>query len=101
MSLAEALVNFFAPGEKIIAMQYRTLKFKWFSSNKVDSAYLGEHNRWKVYLEDDKGEPTVGVEDVEDEVDVEEDDEMLLGDLQGEHEIFADNTEVNVQWLVV
>ena len=38
-------------GELVIAVQYRKVKFKWFSSREVDKAVLERSvNRWKVFL---------------------------------------------------
>jgi len=41
-------LSFIAPDEQIIAVQYRKLKFKWFSSRSVDTAFLERGGRWKV-----------------------------------------------------
>lgn len=35
-----------APGEQVFAIQYRKVKFKWFSSRKVDDTFLEVDNRW-------------------------------------------------------
>lgn len=40
--------RFMAPGEQICAVQYRKLRFKWYSSRDLDSATLGP-NQWKTY----------------------------------------------------
>lgn len=42
---------FTAPGERIYAVQYRKVKFRWFSSRNVDRAFLEQNNRWKVFWE--------------------------------------------------
>lgn len=42
--------SFGAPGEQIYAVQYRKLRFNWFSSRHVDKAELERDNRWKVSL---------------------------------------------------
>jgi hypothetical protein len=36
--------GFVAPGEQVIAIQYRKLKFKWFSSRTLESAYPEKGN---------------------------------------------------------
>jgi hypothetical protein len=74
-----------ASDELIIAVQYRKVQFKWFSSRKIDSAFLEMGcNRWKVFLisaradlddgEDDVVEADlqedIGEEDVEEEGDI-------------------------------
>jgi hypothetical protein len=56
--------SFVAPGEQVIAIRYRKLKFKWFSSHTLESTYLEKGNRWKVYLLGDKTEPEEDAEDV-------------------------------------
>lgn len=39
-------LSMLVPGERVFAVQYLKIKFKTFSSDKVDSAYLASHNRW-------------------------------------------------------
>lgn len=42
--------EFFAPGERIIAFQYRKITFEWFSSKNIDRASLDRENRWKILV---------------------------------------------------
>jgi len=42
-------VKYDAPGEQIFAVQYRKVNFSWFSTGKVDGAYLESGNRWRLY----------------------------------------------------
>jgi hypothetical protein len=79
--------RFIAPGEQIIAIQYRKLKFKWSFSRDLDSVYLEQGNRWKIYMsgrsDDDNNE----------EVEVEfEENATIDGD--GDHARFADSREL-------
>lgn len=53
--------QFVAPGEQICAVQYRKLRFKWYSSHDLDSAVLGP-NQWKMYW-NNRGQEA-GVNDV-------------------------------------
>ncbi|KAI5853624.1 hypothetical protein BZA05DRAFT_396681 [Tricharina praecox] len=66
--------KFGAPGEHIYAVQYRKLRFKWFSSHDVDQVALERNNRWKVSLgvrgEDDGEEDDVLEADLADGMDV-------------------------------
>jgi len=41
--------RFVATGEQIIAVQYRKVCFKWFSSRDLDSAGLEKDNRWEYF----------------------------------------------------
>jgi hypothetical protein len=63
-----------APGEHIYAVQYRKLRFKWFSSRDVDQAVLEPTNRWKLSLgargEEDGDEDDVLEADLADGMDV-------------------------------
>ncbi|KAM5527874.1 hypothetical protein FOXYSP1_19748 [Fusarium oxysporum f. sp. phaseoli] len=43
-----AKVRFVAPGERICALQYRKVVFKWFSSRSIDQATLDRDNRWQT-----------------------------------------------------
>jgi hypothetical protein len=38
-----------AAGEQIHAVQYRKVRFRWFSSRDLDRATLEKGNRWKVH----------------------------------------------------
>lgn len=44
------LGRFVAVGEQVCAVQYRKVRFKWFSSRDLDKVSLEKNNRWKVYL---------------------------------------------------
>lgn len=41
--------RFIAPGEQIYAVQYRKVRWKWFSSNKVNEMTLGTKTCWERY----------------------------------------------------
>jgi hypothetical protein len=77
-----------APGEVVFAVQYRKVRFNWFSSRKLERGFLNiECNRWKV--------ASVGMrtDEVDDEDDVVE---VMLGDSIGEEDVegeylFANN----------
>jgi len=43
-------LEFISPGEQVVAVQYRQLRFKWYSSRSVDAAFLDHHGRWKVQV---------------------------------------------------
>ncbi|KAH7109974.1 hypothetical protein EDB81DRAFT_736394, partial [Dactylonectria macrodidyma] len=53
-----------APGERVFAVQYRRIRFAWFSSRSVDSAYLEKDNRWKSMIasRSEEGEEEDGIE---------------------------------------
>lgn len=40
-----------APGEQVSAIQYRKVKFKWYSSRNMDRAQLEKNGRWKMRWE--------------------------------------------------
>lgn len=68
--------QFIAPGEQIYAVQYRKVRWRWFSSNKVDNITLGTKAWWERYdgLRNLQGE-------AEDIIEVElEEDNVLEGD---------------------
>lgn len=66
--------QFVARGERIIAVQYRKLRFKWFSSkNVVDKASLAKETQWKRY-----DRPRYFQSDGDDMVEVELDDDLAL-----------------------
>ena len=73
--------QFLAVGEQICAIQYRKLRFKWYSSRDMDKATLEKENRWKIYWDMRGQEP--GTHDV------------LESDLQAELEL-DDNYEQEV-----
>ncbi|CAI7570107.1 unnamed protein product [Penicillium glandicola] len=39
-------LSMLVPGERVFAVQYLKIKFKPFSSDKVDYSYLASHSRW-------------------------------------------------------
>jgi hypothetical protein len=41
--------QFVAPGEQVYAVQYRKVKFKWYSSRDLDRAALEKGSRWMVH----------------------------------------------------
>jgi hypothetical protein len=41
--------RFVAVGEQVCAVQYRKVRFKWFSSRDLDKISLEKNNCWKVY----------------------------------------------------
>lgn len=63
--------SFAAIGEQIYAVQYRKLKFKWFSSRSIKSSFLEPNNRWKICSEV-RGDEEEGEDDVV-EVEISED----------------------------
>ena len=76
--------QFIAPGEQICAVQYRKLRFNWFSSRDLNNAVLGP-NQWKVYWST-RGHKQ-GVNDViepELQDDLELEDDRQLREIQGE-----------------
>jgi hypothetical protein len=91
--------SFVAPGEQVIAIQYRKLKFKWFSSRALEFAYLEKGNRWKVYLLGDKAEPGEDAQDVEDVVEAEF-EEIAAINVDDDHESFVD-TDAGGEWFLV
>jgi hypothetical protein len=38
-----------AVGEQVCTVQYRKVRFKWFSSSDLDKTSLEKNSRWKVY----------------------------------------------------
>jgi len=80
---------FTAPGEQVFAVQYRKIRFAWFSSRYVDKAYLEEGNRWKIYIMT-RGESEEGVNDG---IDMEVDEPVGLQDLRGPYESFKKDDE--------
>ena len=73
-----------APGEHIYAVQYRKLRFKWFSSRDVDPASLERNNRWKLSLgargEEDGEEDDVLEADLADGMDAKGDERFVSED---------------------
>src|SRR2546423_3606683 len=70
--------RYVAIGEQVCAVQYRKVRFKWFSSRDLDAAALEKDTRWKVYW-NVRGQE-IGTNDV---VEVDLQDEL---ELESEHE---------------
>jgi hypothetical protein len=64
--------TFVAPGEQVAAIQYRRVRFKWYSSRDLDQAKLENDARWKFNWDVRRGQEK-GVNDIC-EVDLEADD---------------------------
>ena len=43
-----ANATYYSPGEKVFALQYRKVKYEWFNSKSVDTAFLEKGNRWII-----------------------------------------------------
>lgn len=67
--------TFVATGEQIYAVQYRKLKFRWFSSRKVEKSCLEHRNRWKIASAELRADDSEDEED-EDVLDVDLTDEL-------------------------
>lgn len=78
-------VGYNAVGEQVFAVQYRKIHFSWFSTQKVDKAYLKKGNRWKSYLDVREGTTEA---DVDDGVDAEVADPIARPELMGTYESF-------------
>lgn len=65
--------QFIAPGEQIYAIQYRKVRWRWFSSDKVDNMSLAKKAWWESYDRSRYLET-----DIEDLIEVELEDEMNL-----------------------
>ncbi|KAI2999413.1 hypothetical protein CBS147346_7716 [Aspergillus niger] len=69
-------LSMLVPGERVFALQYLKIKFKPFSSDKVDSSYLASRNRWIETLTvrgeeaENDGLEAVLVEDFDDDDDI-------------------------------
>lgn len=77
--------RFIATGEQICAVQYRRIRFKWFSSRDLDRAVLEKENRWKIYWNirgQEEGTNDVLEADLQDEL-----------ELAGDHEKYTSDTE--------
>ena len=77
--------RFVATGEQICAVQYRKVRFRWFSSRDLDTAVLEKENRWKMYW-NIRGQE-IGTNDV---VEVDLQDEL---ELQGDREKYTSERE--------
>ncbi|KAI8649682.1 hypothetical protein NCS55_01468900 [Fusarium keratoplasticum] len=78
-------VGYTAVGEQVFAVQYRKVHFSWFSTQKVDKAYLEKGNRWKSYITMRAGQAG---EEANDGVDVQIAEPLALPDLIGTYERF-------------
>jgi hypothetical protein len=67
--------QFVAQGEQIIAVQYRKVRFRFFSSKSVDKATLGREARWERY-----DRPRSHQSDREDMVELSLEDDLSLED---------------------
>ncbi|KAJ5820531.1 hypothetical protein N7474_006122 [Penicillium riverlandense] len=76
--------RFVAVGEQVCAVQYRKVRFKWFSSRDLDKTSLEKNSRWKVYW-NVRGQE-IGTNDV---VEADLQDELELED----HERYVYDTE--------
>lgn len=61
-----ATAQFVAPGERIWALQFRKVVFKWFYSRDIDKATLDRENRWQTLspLSPSRGKQVKAPEDV-------------------------------------
>lgn len=85
-----AVSSFIAPGERVIGVQYRKIKFRLFSSNKAETSFLENNpHRWVMLFGGDKSgsdnileadfEDTISVDDLElEEAEVITDDEQKI-----------------------
>lgn len=81
--------QFLAAGEQICAIQYRKLRFKWFSSRDLEKATLEKRNRWKIYWDMRGQEPEthdVVEPELQEELELDEDHERER--LGGDDDIF-------------
>ncbi|KAI9859118.1 MAG: hypothetical protein M1813_007074 [Trichoglossum hirsutum] len=65
--------RFIAPGEQIYAVQYRKVRWRWFTSNKVDKMTLAKKAWWERY-----DRPRYLESESEDMIEVELEDEIAL-----------------------
>lgn len=89
-SEASEKIGYIAAGEQVFAVQYRRIRFSWFSTQKVDKVYLEKGNRWKSFLSERAGRAG---EDVEDGVHAEVAEPIALPDLLGMYESFESGGE--------
>ncbi|KAK0708033.1 hypothetical protein B0H67DRAFT_686198 [Lasiosphaeris hirsuta] len=77
-------ISFTAPGERVIGVRYRKLKFEMFSKKSVDTASLKKSSIWEMFSVGDRaGEDNIieaGLEDhlVEENLECSETDSMLV-----------------------
>lgn len=72
-----------AAGEQIYAVEYRKLRFRWFSSRTMENWALESRNRWKIFLPEIRGEPAGSSDEDGDDEDVLE---VELAEEEGEEE---------------
>ena len=74
-----AVSSFIAPGERVIGVQYRKIKFRLFSSNKVDTSFLENNpNRWVMLFGGDRaGVDNILEAELEETTDI---DDLELGE---------------------
>jgi len=80
--------QFVANGEQICAVQYRKVRFKWFSSRDLDAALLEKDTRWKMCWNirgQEIGTNDVVEVDLHDELEIEGDREKYTSETQGEY----------------
>ncbi|KAL0631811.1 hypothetical protein Q9L58_009321 [Maublancomyces gigas] len=78
--------TFSGSGEQIYAIQYRKLKFSWFSSRNIEKSCLERDNRWKVFWD-----PGIRGE----ESDEEEEDDLLEVDFTDDFDLGFDEVYVS------
>jgi hypothetical protein len=95
-----AAASFIAPGERVIGVQYRKVKFELFSSDKVGTSSLENNpNRWVMLLGGDRGgDQDILEADLEetmtpDDLELEVDSEVIEGDREDEEIVFIDEQE--------
>ena len=79
--------QFVADGEQICAVQYRKVRFKWFSSRDLDAALLEKDTRWKMCWNirgQEIGTNDVVEVDLHDELEIEGDREKYTSETEGE-----------------
>lgn len=79
--------QFVADGEQICAVQYRKVRFKWFSSRNLDAALLEKDTRWKMSWNirgQEIGTNDVVEVDLHDELEIEGDREKYTSETEGE-----------------
>jgi len=79
--------RFVATGEQICAVQYRKVRFKWFSSRDLDKALLESESRWKMYSNvrgQEVGTNDVVEVDLQDDLELESDHEKVPSETYGD-----------------
>lgn len=79
-----------ASGEQVYAVEYRKIRFRWFSSRTIENSSLEKSNRWKVFMQDLRGEEETSDEEDEDDVldvDLEDDEEQSDEELEDLEEL--------------